>query len=84
MAYATTRKGAYGKSAERKPAGRNTRRADDRTEVDDQLGHAYDHCDGGICMLCDRCRDPECCEQVPCDHRLCAPIVTTGRIVTRH
>jgi hypothetical protein len=29
--------------------------------------HRYDR--GGICVYCDRCNDPGCCEQVRCDRR---------------
>jgi hypothetical protein len=25
--------------------------------------HFYDNCDHGICLNCDRCTRPECCEQ---------------------
>lgn len=25
--------------------------------------HHYDNCDGGICLNCDRCLRPDCCEQ---------------------
>lgn len=29
--------------------------------------HIYDSL--GICQLCDKCNDPECCDQGPCDNR---------------
>lgn len=32
-----------------------------------QPDHRYDT--SGVCILCNRCEDEDCCEQVPCDQK---------------